>query len=43
MAELATAQHLEITPEELAMHTYDSKPATDHFLEQDPDLQSSPT
>jgi len=43
MAELATAQHFEVTPQDLATHTYDSNPATDHFLEQDPDLQSSPT
>ena len=43
MAELATAQHFEVTPEEFETHSYDSNPPTDHFLEQDPDLQSSPT
>ena len=43
MAELATAQHFEVTPQELAMHAHDSNPASDHFLDQDPYLQSSPT
>jgi len=43
MAELATAQHFEVTPQDLETQTYDSNSATDHFLEQDPYLQSSPT
>jgi len=43
MAELATAQHFEITPQDLSMHAHDSNPASDHFLDQDPYLQSLPT
>jgi len=43
MAELATAQHFEVTPQELAERTYDSISTTDHFLGQDPHPPPSPT
>ena len=43
MAELATAQHFEVTPQDLEAQTYDSNSTTDHFLGQDPYPQPSPT
>ena len=43
MADLATAQHFEVTPQDLEAQTYDSNSAPGHFIEQDPYLQSSPT